>query len=328
MTVATTDDDESPAAPLVSVVIPTYGRDPDQFRAAVESVRDQTYGNVELVVVDDSPDEVSAWLDDRDWFPAVTRVTGRDHDGAAAARNTGIWRSSGEFIAFLDDDDTWYPEKLTRQVATFRERSDEVGVVYTALEYIRDGETIRHGTATTRGDVTRALLTGASLGTFSTLMVRASLVPVAGFIDDRFPVLEDREWCLRLSKHCRFETVDEPLVCYRQGDHEQLTDDYEPLRDRVVPLFRQKHRPLAAAYGPQCERSFLSTLYQTCVNSALSSGAYGDARRLALRSLRYDPGNRRAWMYLAAALGGEPTYRLLRRARRGAHLFASRFGRN
>jgi glycosyltransferase involved in cell wall biosynthesis len=313
------------AEPSVSVVVPTYGRDAAQFQEAIESVRDQTYKDIELVVVDDSPDEVSSWLESRDdWFSAVRLICDRDHDGAAAARNTGIWNTTGEFIAFLDDDDRWHPEKVERQVATFRSAGDDTGVVYTALEYVREGQTLRQASATTSGDVTKRILMGTSLGTFSTLMIRSSLLPVAGFIDDRFPVLEDREWCLRLSKHCRFEAIDDQLVRYRQGDHEQLTDDFEALRDVAVPLFERKHRPLAAAYGPECERAFLASLYQTCVTSGLSSGAYGDARRFALRSLAYDPTNRQAWMSLLAALGGKYTYYPLRRARHTAHRLVNR----
>lgn len=311
--------------PLVSVVVPTYGRDDRLFQEAVESIADQTYDPVELVVVDDSPDEVSTWLDAHtDWFSTTRCLRGENHGGAAAARNTGIRNATGEFVAFLDDDDIWYPGKLTRQVETFRRTGDEVGVVYTALEYVRDGEIIRRGTASTRGDVTEPILTGASLGTFSTLMVRASLVAKAGLIDTKLPMLEDREWCLRLSRHCRFETVDEPLVRYRQGEHEQLTDDYETLRDVAVPHYRRKHRDLAASYGRGCERRFLAALNRTCVNAALSSGAYSYARRFALRSLVYDPMNVRAWMYLVAAIGGNWTYTSLRWLRRKAHLFRNR----
>ncbi|WP_246988207.1 glycosyltransferase family 2 protein [Halorientalis marina] len=323
-----TDDQGDPrrTESLVSVVVPTYGRDTIQFQDAIESVRDQTYGHIELVVVDDSSDDISSWLDSHDdWFTAVKRIRDRDHDGAAAARNTGIWNTRGEFIAFLDDDDRWHPEKIERQVATFRSAGEETGVVYTALEYVREGEVLRRASATTSGDVTKRILMGTSLGTFSTLMIRSCLLPVAGFIDDRFPVLEDREWCLRLSKHCQFEAIDDQLVRYRQGDHEQLTDDFRALRDVAVPLFEQKHRPLAAAYGPACERAFLASLYQTCVTSGLSSGLYGEARRFALRSLAYDPTNRQTWMTLVAALGGKYTYYPLRRARRTVHHLANQF---
>lgn len=301
--------------PLVSVVLPTYGRSERHLREAVDSVRAQTYDNVELLVVDDSPGELSASLAAGDL--ALTRLTGRDHRGAGDARNTGIWRADGRYLAFLDDDDTWHPEKLTRQVARLEE-SPEVGVVYTALEYVRDGDGRRLDTsaAATTGDVTRALLEGANLGTFSTLLVDGKLVPRAGLVDPRFPVLEDREWCLRLSRHCRFASVTDPLVQYRRGDHDQLTDGFRELRDTVLPLFERKHRPLAASYGPDCERRFRAALRRSCALAAMSSGEYGQARRYALAALRFTPTDRQSWAYLAAAAGGRYTYRPLRAARR------------
>ena len=302
--------------PLVSVVVPTYGRSETHLREAVDSVRAQTYDNVELLIVDDSPGEVSASLEAGD-LAGFARITGRDHRGAGDARNTGIWRAEGRYLAFLDDDDTWHPEKLARQVARL-EGSEEVGVVYTALEYIRDGDGRRLNTsaAATTGDVTRDLLEGANLGTFSTLLVDASLVPRAGLVDPRFPVFEDREWCLRLSRHCRFASVSDPLVRYRRGDHDQLTDGFRELRDTVLPLFERKHRPLAAAYGPDCERRFRAALRRSCALAAMSSGEYGEARRYALAALRFAPTDRQAWAYLAAAAGGPYTYRPLRAARR------------
>lgn len=310
-------------APLVSVVVPTYGRDPEHFREAVASVAAQTYGPVELIVVDDSPSDVSGTVDG-DRFARVERVRGVDHEGAGDARNTGIWRASGEYIGFIDDDDRWHPEKLARQVEVINE--EDVGVVYTALEYVRDGEVVRSGSAPATGDLTRHLLEGGSLGTFSTLLVRSALVPRAGFIDSALPVLEDREWCLRLSLHARFGAVDEPLVQYRQGDHDQLTDDFGALRDVAVPRFRRKHRELAASFGPDCEAAFLATGQETCAVAALSAGRFGAARRHALQALRHRPADRRAWAYLAAALGGEYTYRPLRALRRRGHRLRTAVG--
>jgi len=311
-------DGESVGAdpPLVSVVVPTYGRSPELFAAAIESVHDQTYENMELIVVDDSPEEVSEWVADLDDFDRVERVCDGNHDGAAAARNSGIWQARGEYIAFLDDDDRWMPEKTERQVARFRAAADDVGVVYTGLQYVCDGQIIRQSDASTTGDVTRDILTGANLGTFSTLMVRASLLPQVGFVDPNLPILEDREWCLRISQHCRFDSIEEPLVAYVRGDHEQLTDGYEQLRDVAVPRFEEKHRDLAAGYGPEVERAFRCALRRVCAVSALSAGRYDEARRHSMRALWHQPGDRLAWTYMIAASGGPYTYRPLRAVRR------------
>jgi glycosyltransferase involved in cell wall biosynthesis len=308
--------EESP--PLVSAVVPTYGRRPDLFRAAVESVRRQTYDDIELVVVDDSPENVSAWLDGDDaGFTDVVRVRNGGHDGAAAARNTGIRAASGSLIGFLDDDDRWFPTKVERQVAAFTDEA--VGLVCTGQQHGTEGTTTNVSVPTVRGDVTEALLSGAMLGPTSTAMVRAAVVRDAGeLFDERLHCWEDKEWYIRLSRHCLFEPVQEPLVYRHSGAHEQLTDasDFETLRDRTRPLLLSKHRELAAEFGSRCERRFVATTARLLAAAALSAGRYGDARRYAGEALRHAPGSLRALQYLLAAIGGRYTHVPLRTLRR------------
>src|SRR5437879_5328746 len=108
------------AEPLVSVILPTYNR-LRYLGGALESVRTQTYEHWELVVVDDGSTDGSgeylARLVDR-----RVRLLSRSHTGSAAvARNSGIAMARGEYLAFLDDDDAWMPQKLERQMAALRE---------------------------------------------------------------------------------------------------------------------------------------------------------------------------------------------------------------
>lgn len=308
----TADDD-----PLVSVVLPTLGRRPGMLREAVGSVARQTYDPVELVVVDDSPEGVSRDLEaDPPAGLAVRAVRDGDHNGAGDARNTGLRVADGPLVAFIDDDDTWLSGKLARQVAALRAGGPAVGAVYTGLAHVRDGEVLGVRRATVDGDVTRDVFAGRSLAVFSTLLVRAAVVPAAGPIDPRFPYLEDREWCLRLSRHCEFAAVPDPLVRYRHGDYEQLTDDYEALRNVAYPLFVEKHRPTAAEYGAAWERRLVAALSRNVAGAALDAGRYRDALRFALRSLRYDPVRGRAAAQVLAAVGGPLTHRPLRALRR------------
>ena len=100
---------------LVSVIIPTYNRKRLLSRA-VKSVLNQSYSNLECIIVDDaSSDEtrevINSFQDDR-----IIYFRHEENKGASAARNTGIKKSQGEFIAFLDDDDLWFPEKLNKQL--------------------------------------------------------------------------------------------------------------------------------------------------------------------------------------------------------------------
>jgi len=177
-------------APLVSVVLPTYDR-PALVRKAVASVGAQTYPNVELLVVDDcSPTPVEQALEKLSLGPSITvRVLRHgENRGGNAARNTGIRVAAGEYVAFLDDDDRWHPEKLDRQVRAFRESSPAVGAVCVGQRFVDDrGETTQLRMPSASGDVTEAVLRGATLGPFSTLMVRADVIEAVGFPDERFP---------------------------------------------------------------------------------------------------------------------------------------------
>ena len=118
---------------LVSVVIPTYKRS-DTLERAINSVRNQTYRDIEILVVDDNvPGDVYSQsvkrLIDRLAYDNVTLVTQPKHINGAAARNAGIRKSNGEYISFLDDDDLIFPDKIEKQVAALKEMDETVGGV-------------------------------------------------------------------------------------------------------------------------------------------------------------------------------------------------------
>jgi len=304
------------SAPTVSVVIPTYDR-PTYLSRAAASVDAQTFDDVELVVVDDSSEPpVRSVLEDLplESIAAVTYLRHETNRGANAARNTGIEAASGEFVAFLDDDDWWERTKVERQVERFREADPDVGVVYTGTRYLNadDGTslvTIPH----LEGRVTREVLTGGQIEEFSAAMVRASAIEDAGLPDERFPSWQDREWYLRLSRHCAFAVVPEPLTVRQMGHGGQISDDYERKRDVSYPLFLERHRPLAAEYGSRCERLFVASLTRLLGRSAFKNGYYREAAVHLARSLRYDPFALDAYTYLLASLGGRRTHQLGRR---------------
>lgn len=303
-------------SPLVSVVLPTYDRN-EYLPEAVRTVTVQTYEPVELVVVDDcSPTPASETLAtvDTSSLASVTCLRHAQNRGANAARNTGTEAASGDYLAFLDDDDEWDPEKLERQVDTFRSASDDVGVVYTGTRYVdteSDDELVI--TPTRSGDVTRGLLCGQKFGEFSVMMVRADVLEAAGPPDERFPSWQDREWYLRLSTVCEFAPVPEPLTVRHIGHGDQISDDYEAKRDVSYPLLVEKHRSLAASKGSLTERRFLASLSAKLGRSALRNNYYADARRYLGRSIRLYPFTPACYLAFLAALGGRPAHRLGKR---------------
>jgi len=122
--------------PLVSVIIPTYNRD-ELLRRAMESVLNQTFDDFELIVVDGAKSDETKGLV-KSFGDKRLRYVPQKGKGIANARNIGIKKARGEFIAFLDDDDIWKPEKLERQIQGFKELPESYGVIYTAFIRIYD----------------------------------------------------------------------------------------------------------------------------------------------------------------------------------------------
>ncbi|WP_254808245.1 glycosyltransferase family 2 protein [Natronosalvus amylolyticus] len=212
--------------PRVSVIIPTYNR-AETLSRAIDSALEQTVDDLEVVVVDDgSTDEtqsVLAGYDDSRVRPIV-HATNR---GANVARNTGIEYARGEYIAFLDSDDTWHPEKLERQLETLADRSEvwvgtycdstfelsgPAGPIQSFVASVLargDAEPTREGGEELIGEI---LADNVQPGAGSTLLVRACVAREAGGFDETLDRFQDPEFCLRVLEHGKLAYVDEPLV--------------------------------------------------------------------------------------------------------------------
>jgi glycosyltransferase involved in cell wall biosynthesis len=299
------------ATPRVSVVIPTYDR-PSYLRSAVESVREQTYDRIELIVVDDhSPTPARETLEDveRDAFDGFECVRHDENRGVNAARNTGIRTATGEYIAFLDDDDTWADDKLERQVAAFAAADDDVGLVYTGAEMVKQDSREPYIPPAVE-EMTKALLCRNVVGTMSAVMVRADVASTVP-LDERFPSWADLEWYVNLSRQCAFERVPEPLVVYEHTSHGRLSDDFEKTR-RSYRLFLEEFEPLAASYGPVFRQKMRGWTAFRAGTSAFYAGHYAAARRFLATAVAAYPLEPSFHKYLVASLGGRSTHRAAR----------------
>jgi glycosyltransferase involved in cell wall biosynthesis len=209
----------------VSVVIPTQER-PHYLRRAIQSVLGQTFGDLELIVVDDGPSDATARLVGSYRDPRVRLVRHDSNRGVAAARNTGIAASSGRYVAFLDDD-IWLPPKLERQLQLASERGAEV--VHT-LVYVADGDGNVFAAPSERGfrlfrEVAASgypydLLLRRSSFFINTFLVRRECVEAVGGFDEELAALEDLDFVHRLRRRYALHLVDEPLVkhCFHGGN--------------------------------------------------------------------------------------------------------------
>lgn len=293
--------------PLVSVVIPAYNR-PEMLQEALENVLEQTYETFEVIVVDDgsptSLEPVVADVDDE----RINYTRFDENQGANVARNEGIRQASGEYIAFLDDDDRWLPGKLEKQVELL-EQSATADIAYTGQQFINeDGKETLRWVPTEQGDLRKYLFKGGSIGTFSCLIVQKNIIQKAGFPDPELPVLQDYEWQLRLSQYAEFVPLEEPATIRRIGNYERITDNFEQLRDVTLPILLKKHTSFAEELGCRCKLAFHAHLYNLVGTRAMRAGNYWDARKYLLRSFLYNPASSKTAFRLLIAIGGKPVY--------------------
>ncbi len=202
--------------PSVSVVIATYNY--GHFLAgALDSALGQTFGDFEVIVVDDgSTDDTSAVVQPylRDQRVRYERT---NHLGQPGAKNVGIRLARAPLIAFLDADDVWLPAKLERQVPLFQV-DQRVGVVYSRRLLIdEEGWELEYAQPTLcRGLILPQILL-ANFVCFSSCVVRRDVFDQLGFFDERLALAIDYDLWLRVAPHYRFDYVDEPLVRYRTG---------------------------------------------------------------------------------------------------------------
>lgn len=208
-------------APRVSVIIPTHNRMTLLCRA-IDSVLAQTWSDLELIVVDDGSDDGTADMVERIADPRVRLVRHDRAKGPPRARNAGIAAARGEWVAFLDNDDEWLPEKLERQLDRIEQRHDSgIAAAYCSL-YVQDGAGERRAIRRTQlpeGDVLDAFLRNDVPATPSLYIVKRTALVEAGGFDHAARPAEDLDLWLRLSSagH-RFTAVPEPLAVYHQEE--------------------------------------------------------------------------------------------------------------
>ena len=206
--------------PLISVIIPTYNRG-WIIKEAIDSVLAQDYVNFELIVVDDgSTDDTHDILNS---YQSNFLVLRQNNKGVSSARNRGLAAASGHFIAFLDSDDTWLPQKLSRQVDFFQSNPDAL-ICQTEEIWIRNSVRVnpkkRHKKPS--GMIFEPSLS-LCLVSPSAVMIKKNLFEEVGLFDETLPACEDYDLWLRVSCRHPVHLIDTPLIIKRGGHDDQLS---------------------------------------------------------------------------------------------------------
>ncbi len=221
--------------PLVSVIIPTYNR-AFTIERAVNSVLDQNWAPLELIVVDDgSTDETARILAARSSDRRLTLLR-QNNRGVSAARNLGILHSKGELTAFLDSDDEWLPGKLAAQV-DFMAANPTARLVQTREIWMRNGRRVNPGRKHLKkaGDI---FLDSVKLCLISpsAVMLRRQVLDEVGLFDETLPAAEDYDLWLRILRLHPAGLIDRELAIRHGGRPDQLSAGHSLDRYRVRAL--------------------------------------------------------------------------------------------
>jgi len=207
-------------SPLVSVIIPTFNR-AWSISKAVDSVLEQDYPNIELIVVDDgSTDNTENILLS---YSDSIHLIQQENKGVSMARNTGISAASGELIAFLDSDDYWYPEKISAQVDFFNAHP-KAFICQTDEIWVKNGVRVhpkKHHKKLNGMIFTPSL--GLCLISPSAVMIRKNLFDRVGVFDESLPACEDYELWLRVTSRYPVSLINKTLTVKTGGHIDQLS---------------------------------------------------------------------------------------------------------
>jgi len=234
-----------PSKPLVSVILPTYN-DIEHIPDALSSLSQQTYENIEVIIIDSSKSEkLGDAVKQVEWI--IYKQS--DPEGVAQARNYGINCSDGDLIAFLDADDIWHPKKLEIQVNCIQDGYSVVTSDYYELEVQENSAEVTVVQSNPKNNPHIQRLNGNISIQTSTLMVESCVLPDDPFIDD-LKYGEDIEFMVNIFMKNELYHIDMPLSIYRIHSDSLTSSSREfkyAQRNRLYGLLEYKHPQLKNA---------------------------------------------------------------------------------
>jgi len=291
--------------PTVSVIIPAYNCG-GMLAEAVESVRAQTYEDYEVLVVDDgSTDDTwpAAAALAADW-PKM-RAIRTEHRGLAAARNRAVAEMKGQWIALLDADDLWVPEKLQRCMDHLAAHPD-LSIVYTPMAPLRmDGTAMEgHSKPCHAGRLTERLFQSIFVHDPAAVLHKRVIETCGGF-DESLPVCVGHEFWLRVSTKFEFALIDEPLALRRWSEQSLTRSNRSRGRGIKARMLERFYFELGGKdllpRRPAMRR--LSRVHYKAGKILLREGRAREARAMLAKAVRYNPAAAKPYpFYLAASV--------------------------
>ncbi len=282
--------------PSVSVLMPTFNR-AKFLPEAIDSVLSQTYADLELLIVDDGSEDNTTSVLEPFLRDERVRYFYQDNQGQSYARNVGLKHAMGDFVAFLDSDDIWKPEKLEKQLAVVRAHPD-ADIVHGDEEIIDEQSAVTSllNMARYSGRITRYLLADNSVSITTALVKRRCFDEMGGF-DTSVGVADDYELWLRFSARYRFHYEPGIVASYRVMDDQISSDKRRRLAANEMII-----RNFLTKYGDQLDRKDkrwgLARFYCRSARYFASVGERGTAMNSLLMAFRSAPLDLVVWRAL------------------------------
>ncbi len=258
------------AQPLVSAVIITHNRKKLAERA-INSVLGQTYSNIECIVIDDKSDDgTQEYLKSKFTNKIMYHYIPPDSSkGGNHARNIGISLASGNYIAFLDDDDIWLRHKIERQVQAFS-RNRKIGMVYCLRFFCyknkycwtegRDEDTV--------GDVSKTVFKKIITST-STMMFDIDAIRNIGGFDENLSCWQETELMMRFCQNYKIDCVDEQLILYTVDitDPERLSNKFDNF-EKSINYIENKYSKLIKGFSDDENKDWIFMKYKDAISRA------------------------------------------------------------
>ena len=250
--------------PLVSIIMPTY-QGTDNICIAIDAAISQSYGNIEIIVVDDNGEGTACQIQTERILQKyiktqkITYIKHKTNINGSAARNTGMKASSGEYISFLDDDDVLMPEKIEEQVKAFEHLDASYGIVYCS-GYVVKNTGIGYKLDIVEEDILFNLLSGKLRFNSSMMMIRRSVFETIGGFDESYRRHQDWEFCCRILSSYKGKALPEHLV------YKYVIDRNVPSNpDKAVSLrlyFLGKNKDIIDGLGKKKKKEIISFHYR------------------------------------------------------------------
>jgi len=283
---------------LISVVIPTYNR-AATVRGAITSVLQQSWTNIEVIVVDDcsSDDTVATVQNMQD--PRIKLIARDTNGGPSVARNQGIAEAKGDWVAFQDSDDEWLPQKLELQMARIAQMGPSCVAAYCgmvvegAVERPEGARTyVRYvppsSAKVTEGDLKDVLLSTSIVSTQMLVAQRDVLLKI-GCFDEKLHALEDWDLSIRLAEQGSFAFVDRILVIQRFSENSITRDRSNWARSRAKMI--KKH-----AARMRDRPQILAKQYRVLASEYRQEGLFDEASSVLTQARRISPGDPGLWL--------------------------------